>query len=594
MTKLQNSSKVNAGEAVEGSGGDLMLRALESAGVKYVFGIPGTNEVGFMNALVDHPDVKFVLGLHEGPLTAMADGYAKVSGQTAFVLVHTVAGTANGLGQLSNARIDGTPIVFAAGNQDSRLRGRNAFLEWPELEALGRGFAKWSWEVLRADSIPEVVRRAFKVAGAAPRGPVFLTLSKDFWNETKVKSEILPQARFAVDVGNAPDQEGIERAADLLLDAQCPLLLAGEEVSKYGGRSELVQLAELLGAPVVAELVAGHGHINFPNAHLQYLGPFRGQKNCPLDFDVFFNAGGRMFSEYDYDQSPLVPRNIPVIHLSIDPDNVARTYPTDVPLVAHPEKTLRALLARVRQNMTPARLARKKSRSKSVGEIRAKMDAARKKQLKEEWSSEPISVARVASELNEVADAHAIIVTEAITSDNYNADYIEYYRGPNGRTNISTHGGTLGWGIGAACGAKLASPAREVILLSGDGSFQFGIQGLWTAARYEIPVLFIVLNNRSYQSNRLGLVRYAGRAAEAGKFIGSQLTGPEIQHAAIARGYGVDGERITKADDVRKGLDRGLQTVRKGKPYVLDIVIARRFPGAEATWDERFSVAKSG
>jgi benzoylformate decarboxylase len=397
-----------------------------------------------------------------------------------------------------------------------------------------------------------------------------------------------------VDVGNAPDQEGIERAADLLLDAQCPLLLAGEEVSKYGGRSELVQLAELLGAPVVAELVAGHGHINFPNAHLQYLGPFRGQKNCPLDFDVFFNAGGRMFSEYDYDQSPLVPRNIPVIHLSIDPDNVARTYPTDVPLVAHPEKTLRALLARVRQNMTPARLARKKSRSKSVGEIRAKMDAARKKQLKEEWSSEPISVARVASELNEVADAHAIIVTEAITSDNYNADYIEYYRGPNGRTNISTHGGTLGWGIGAACGAKLASPAREVILLSGDGSFQFGIQGLWTAARYEIPVLFIVLNNRSYQSNRLGLVRYAGRAAEAGKFIGSQLTGPEIQHAAIARGYGVDGERITKADDVRKGLDRGLQTVRKGKPYVLDIVIARRFPGAEATWDERFSVAKSG
>ena len=103
------------------------VATLESAGVKYVFGIPGTNEVGFMNALVDHPNLQFILGLHEGPLTAMADGYSKVSGETAFVLVHTVAGAANGLAQLSNSWIDGTPIVFTAGNQDSRLRGRAAF-----------------------------------------------------------------------------------------------------------------------------------------------------------------------------------------------------------------------------------------------------------------------------------------------------------------------------------------------------------------------------------------------------------------------------------------------------------------------------------
>ena len=131
-----------------------------------------------------------------------------------------------------------------------------------------------------------------------------------------------------------------------------------------------------------------------------------------------------------------------------------------------------------------------------------------------------------------------------------------------------------------------------MILLSGDGSFQFGIQGLWTAARYEIPVLFIVLNNRSYQSNRLGLVKYAGRAAETGKFIGSQLNEPEIEHAVIARGYGVDGHRITKPGDVKEALKRGLRSIREGKPYVLDIVIARRFAGADATWDQRFSVAK--
>jgi benzoylformate decarboxylase len=292
VPKPQKTSKapIDEGETIRGSGGDLTIRALELAGVRYIFGIPGTNEVGFMNALVDHPDVHFVLGLHEGPLTAMADGYAKVSGETAFVLVHTVAGTANGLGQLSNCCIDGTPIVFAAGNQDSRLRGRGAFLEWPELTSLGHGCAKWCWDVLRVDSIPEVMRRAFKVAGAAPRGPVFLTFSKDLWNEENVEAEMLPQERFTVASEIPPRPDQIEQAADLLLEAQCPLLLAGEEISKYGGRSELVQLAELLSAPVVGELVAGHGYVDFPNAHPQYLGSFQGEKNFPFDFDVFFST----------------------------------------------------------------------------------------------------------------------------------------------------------------------------------------------------------------------------------------------------------------------------------------------------------------
>ena len=150
----------------------------------------------------------------------------------------------------------------------------------------------------------------------------------------------------------------------------------------------MVEIAELLRGPVVGELVAGHGHINFPNMHPQYLGPFRGQKNFPLDFDLFFNAGGRMFSEYDYDPSPLIPRDIPSIHLSVDASNVARTYPTDIPIIADTEKALRALLKCVTVKITPARLARENS-LKSVEKARTQMDAAEKKQLKEEWSSDP-------------------------------------------------------------------------------------------------------------------------------------------------------------------------------------------------------------
>ncbi len=582
------------GEVIEASGGELMIRCLEAAGVKYVFGIPGSNEAGVMDALVDHPDLQFVLGLHEGPITAMGDGYARISGKPSFVMVHAVAGTANGLGQLANAAVDGTPIVFVAGNQDSRLRGRDAFLEWEELTALGQSCAKWTWDVLRADSIPEIMRRAFKIAGTAPRGPVFLTFSKDLWFEEKVKAEMLPQERFAVSSRTGPDRESIERAAQLLLQAKAPLLLAGEDISKYGGRKQLIELAELLAAPVVGDFVAGHGHIDFPTAHPQYFGYFPGQKQFPMAFDVFFSAGGRMFSEYDHASEPIVARDVKTIHMSIDSLRIARTYPVDVPILANPEEALKALLEVVQSQISPARRKENPERLKRIAKFRNEMDAARKKQLKEEWSSEPISTPRLMAELNEAMDPNAIVVAETITSDPIQAAYIDYYKGEPGRMHVVSQGGILGWGIGAACGAKLAAPDREVVLLSGDGSFQFGIQGLWTAARYEIPVLFVILNNRSYQSNRLGLVKRAGRAAETKKYMGSHLGDPEIGHVAIARGYGVEGNRVAKPDEIQPALQQALQTVRGGKPYVLDVLIARRFQDADAAWHEKFSAGRKG
>ncbi|MGH9702519.1 MAG: thiamine pyrophosphate-binding protein, partial [Candidatus Acidiferrales bacterium] len=332
------------GEMVEASSGELMIRCLKAAGVKYIFGIPGSNEVGVMDALVDHPDVQFVLGLHEGPITAMGDGYARITGKPSFVMVHAVAGTANGLGQLANASVDGTPMVFIAGNQDSRLRGREAFLEWEALTSLGQSCAKWTWDMLRADTIPEVLRRAFKIAGTAPHGPVFLTCSKDLWAEKTVTAEMLPQERFTVASRINPERGAVERAASLLVQAKAPLLLAGENISQYGGRKQMVELAELLAAPVVGDFVAGHGHIDFPTAHPQYFGYFPGQKLFPMFFDVFFSAGGRMFSEYDHAAMPIIARDIKTIHLNINPQRIARSYPVDVPILSDSEEGLKALL----------------------------------------------------------------------------------------------------------------------------------------------------------------------------------------------------------------------------------------------------------
>lgn len=588
------SPSSRSGEVIEASGGELMVRSLKSAGVKYIFGLPGTDEVGFVDALVDHPEIQYLLCVHEGPLAAMADGYAKVSGQPAFVNVHTVAGTSNVLGQLVNSSLDGTPIIFTAGNQDSRLRGHGSFLESPHLDSLPHNYTKWGWDVLRADMIPEVMRRAFKVATTPPGGPVFLTFSKDLWKQPKVLAEILPQERFTLPGKLGADFQLINQAALRLVQAKNPLLLAGDEISKYGGRPLLVELAELLAAPVVGELITGHGRINFPTLHPQYLGLFSGQKQLPLEFDVLLNAGGRMFSEFDFDPAPIVSREIYTIHMSVDTTNLARVYPVDVAIVADPETGLTALVERVKAILPSARRAENTRRLAVLSKIRSAQDANRKRRLEKDWAGRPISPARLAAELNEVIHRNAIVVTETVTSDIFNSDYLDYNNGDPGRTHLASQGGVLGWGIGAACGAKLAAPDREVVLLSGDGSFHFGVQGLWSAARYEIPVLFVIFNNSNYQSNRLGLIKYGGRAVETGKYIGTYLGDPEINHIQVARGYGVDGERVSEPGELKSALQRAVKAVREGKPYVLDVVIKRRFKGAEVSWHEKFSVAKMG
>ncbi len=581
-----------AGESVEGTGGELMARFLQAAGVQYVFGIPGTDEVGFVDALVDHPEIQYVLGLHEGPIAAMADGYAKISGGPAFVNVHTIAGTANVLGQLVNSSLDGTPIVFTAGNQDSRLRGRGAFLESPHLETLPQNYAKWGWDVLRADTIPDVLHRGFKLASTPPGGPVLITFSKDLWKQRDVRAEIPRWERFDIRTRLLPDPRRVEEAARWLIEAAHPVLMAGTEINKYGGRRQLAELAEALAAPVVGELATGHGAITFPTRHPQYLGLFPGQKQFGLPMDLLFSAGARMFSEFDYAPEPIIAREVRTIQVSLDAIAHPAPYRVDIPIVASLEASLDSLLERVKALLTAERRGQNPARLEAIAGARKVLDAVRDKALKEAWASEPISPARLAGELNRALDPEGIVVTEAVTSDVFHSTYIDYNNSESGRLHVVSHGGVLGWGVGAACGAKLAAPSREVVLLTGDGSFQFGVQGLWTAARYEIPVLFVIWNNQNYQSNRLGLVQYGGRAAATGKYIGTFLGDPEMDHIGIARGYGVAGERVAKPDELRGALARALQTVRQGKPYVLDVVIARRFDGADAAWHEKFSVAR--
>ena len=162
---------------------------------------------------------------------AMADGYARASGQTAFVQVHSDAGTAYALGQIANAFRDRVPVVITAGGQSTAARGQNVFLEAPNLAQLPRDYTRWTWDVLNADTIPEVLRRAFLFARVPPGGPTFVTFSKDLWEQRVKRAEILPRSRSEPDAALHPDPDAVRRAADLLAGATMPVIVAGREMN---------------------------------------------------------------------------------------------------------------------------------------------------------------------------------------------------------------------------------------------------------------------------------------------------------------------------------------------------------------------------
>jgi benzoylformate decarboxylase len=576
---------------VEGlTGGELTAEFLIDWDVPYVFGLGGSEEIGFLDALVDRVQLQYVQGLHESSVMAMADGYARASGRTAFVNVHSDAGTAYALGQIANAFKDRVPVVITAGGQSTLARGQNVFLEAVNLSQLPREYTRWNWDVLNAATIPEVLRRAFLFARVPPGGPTFVTVSKDLWEQPVKRAEILPRSRSEPDTALHPDPDAVIRAADLLRSAQFPVIVAGRELNPYGGADALREIAERLGAPVFSDLFASHSPITFPSFHPHYAGFFAEDDTYPLQHDVFWSVGGTMFTAAGAVPAPIVPRVTKVIHTAVDTSEIGRTYPVDVPMAARTDVAARAVLEALRRNPPPAAAvaARKTAIERYTHARRQALDD----QANKNWNASPISIERLSSELNRVLDPAAIVVTELISEEQTADAYFEFSRDARGRRHFTTSGGVLGWGVPNAIGAKIAEPDRQVVALVGDGSFQFGVQALWTAVRYEVPIAVVIWNNGSYQANRKFMHAYNRRAAATGRYPGVSIDSPAIDHVSICKGYGVEAERVNDPSALTAALDRCLRAVANGRPYVVDVKIARRYGGAESTWFDYFSIAK--
>src|SRR5262250_3295761 len=246
VTLAQTAPAAGPVKAFEGHGGAAFAEQLIASGVKYVFGNSASEDAQFYEALVDRPQLKYILTPHEGPGAAMAAGYIKASGEPAVVMQAGVVGMMNAMGQIFNAWKEQTPlVVYSYRTDQSRRAGRDGFEEVANQEQLAQPITKYTWLSRRPDMIPETVRRAFKAAWTPPFGPAYISWHSDY-NDDRVRADIIPQQQFDPRMRVRPNPDEVERAARLLVEAKMPLLIVGDEITKAKAAAKAVRLAEML------------------------------------------------------------------------------------------------------------------------------------------------------------------------------------------------------------------------------------------------------------------------------------------------------------------------------------------------------------
>src|SRR5882724_106064 len=577
-------------KSFQGHAGAAFADQLIASGVKYVFGNSASEDAQFYEALVDRPQLKYILTPHEGPGAAMAAGYVKASGEPAMVMQAGAVGMANAIGQMFNAQKEQTPLVFYSYRTDqSRRAGRDGFEEVLNQEQMVQPITKYTWLARRGDMIPETVRRAFKAAWTPPYGPSYISWHSDF-NDERVKTEIIPQDQFDPRMRVRPNPDDVQRAARLLVEARMPLMVVGDEIYKAKAAAKAVKLAELLGMPVtqVRQLYA-----NFPEGHPLWVGNLAGGNlnslPYPTGVDVVINVGNKFQHN---GPNPIVPRGPKFIDMRIDHWSMGNVMLTEVPLVADVGYGLDDMIAAVEQLMTASTKQKAAERAEDVKKFSTMAKTLRGQIVNSpDWDQAPLIADRLTYEIAKFADPDAIIVHEAGSVALHSFDFNPL----GGRELFFYYGAHLGSGVGTAAGVKLARPNQQVICLVGDGSFTFGPTALWNMARLQLPVITVVYNNHAYGGPHSRVVNNvpSGRMVQTKQFVHDYLGNPDMDMASIAKGFGVDGEVVHNPTQLREALARARRHTVEGKPYLLDVQVARKGVGwAEKPWVPPIQVAE--
>ena len=579
--------------AFRGSGGELLAEQLKEAGVEYLFLGNGTGVSPLCDAAVDRPNLKIILAVHEALCVAMADGYSRASGKTAFTMFSRV-GVTDATSNIYNAMKDRSALVVATDHIESLASGRDSHEDYDDtLEPL-KQFTKWRWNVDATARIPEWTMKAFKLASTPPGGPSYLMFPRDLLIARDVEAEIFQAGTFHIPMSVRADSGAIEKMARALIEARSPLLRAGSEVWRSKAIPQMVELAELLAIPVTSgeEREGFRISCNFPTNHPLFLGGYSRSMRYPRNLDVLLNMGGKLPDPGPSGQ-PQVGRSVKIIDVRIEASDIGTDYPLYVGAAADVRQVAQDLVTAIKSMVTKERLDKiRGDRLEQTRQFTARLRQSRLQAMKADWDKVPLTWERLSSDINDVLERDAYLVTEFGTEGPKALKSFTFAEGE--KTLIGrTSGACLGWGVGAAVGVKIAQPDKQVVCMQGDGGFLFGGQpmALWTMSRYQIPVITVIYNNRSYNETRERSFAEGGRQAETGKDMLSYLGDPDVDFVKLAGAFGVPGEQVTTPDQIQPAMKRAVKAAQDGKPYLIDALVGRTGHGAELVSYPKFSLS---
>jgi len=575
------------------TGGQIVAEYLVREGMPYLFGVPGHGNTALVDAFVDQRDkIRLIQAIHEQGAAHMADAYYRVARKVCGVFTSIGPGAANTAMGVANAYIDSIPLLLITGSVHTYMRGRGVLQElerthWANFARMMEPVVKRWWQPSRVDQLPNVLHLAYNVMLEGRRGPAYIDLPMD------VQAEEADIASLPDPVSRRPagrphgDPQMVERAARMLLQAKRPLMIAGGGAIASQAEPDVVAVAEFLGCPVTVTWM-GKGVI--AEDHELYawpcgdLGSISGN-TLAREADVILAVGCRFTDRTASSFRRGATFNIPptkLIHIDLDPYEIGKNYPVELGIVGDAKATLADLLQCLRAAGKPADY-RNSDYFARVQQLKSAWDAALRPARENDHA--PMTISRALAETRRVLDRNAIVVTGAGSPQSQAFTEFPVY----GSGQHITAGGfsAMGFEVPGAIAAKLAAPDRQVVAIVGDGSFLQTIQELSMAAQYDIPAVFLVLNNFGWECiKNLQATQFGPDRVLATNFKKADGTPFSANLAEVAEGFGCFGERVEKPEYLAAALHRALAS---GRPAVVEALTSRELPDSGMTttgwWD---------
>ena len=539
----------------------LILEQLAASGVKYVFNNSGSREALFFNELHSRPDIHGILALHEGAVTAMAGGYTQANLAPGVMVVHLGAGLAQSMGQLINVWAGSLPVVVITFAGDTGSFADKIGLDLSHNAgptAISAPMTKASWTVIEAEGLPAAIERALRVAMTPPVGPVHLAvydrlLGPDQFTANIIEGD-LPEIRTGY-----PSDGDVEEIARALRDAKRPLLYAGDGIWKSGADAEVTALVERFGIPVVGELRG------VSIKHPLHCGGRRLEQAGDIDPDLILCFGVRHNGSGTADDYSAFFNAERVLAVGSDVEYLENIPGLDLGVLADEKRTARRLLELTDSSSDDLADRRAWAREEAAS-LRARQRDAARSVAQQQGKVRPYVLGDALDETLERFGGGLVTIEQYAVAQ----DILENTGDSGSNEYIRAAGGSEGFGVGAAIGAKLGAPDKPVVGLVGDGSLYYSDSALWTAASHSIPVLYVISNNGAY-----GVVAGAFGRAEAemkrtGDYRGVVLD--NIDPVKLAEGFGVEGMHVTDESNIADAIEHGLKTVEEEKrPFLLNV-----------------------